>query len=81
MLSPWNALPASLCNAAACPNDCSGHGKCVSIKTMAGETRAFPMNFNNYTYGEPGVRFSCSVLFALCGRLIHPHVALVPVRV
>lgn len=48
---------------------------------MAGETRAFPMNFNNYTYGEPGVRFSCSVLFALCGRLIHPHVALVPVRV
>ena len=23
---------------------------------MAGEIRAFPINFNNYTYGEPAVR-------------------------
>ena len=31
------------CDAASCPNACSGHGKCVSVKQMAGEQNAMPV--------------------------------------
>lgn len=39
--------------AAACPNDCSGHGKCVSIAQMASENNAKPVDINSpdFTYG------------------------------
>jgi len=51
--SCFSGYEGDACQRTACPNQCSGHGKCVSLKNMAGEIRAFPINFNNYTYGEP----------------------------
>lgn len=40
------------CNRNLCPNDCSGHGVCVSIKDMAKLSNALPLNANTLYEGE-----------------------------
>ena len=37
--------------AVSCPNDCSGHGKCVSLSVMATEANGFPTGLDT-TYGS-----------------------------
>ena len=39
------------CQRSECPNDCSGHGKCVSIKQMQSMANAFPFGHTDVTYG------------------------------
>eukprot|EP01041_Mallomonas_annulata_P012858 gene12858-27113_t len=40
------------CQRMQCPNECSGHGQCVSISQMAKMDNAFPLNNNTYYEGE-----------------------------
>lgn len=40
------------CDKNACPNDCSGHGQCVSIKNMARMSEALPLGPNTYYEGD-----------------------------
>ena len=40
------------CERRKCPNDCSGHGRCYSMRRLAQLNSAFPLtNSNNVTYG------------------------------
>lgn len=46
------------CHRNKCPNDCSGHGVCVSMKQMARMSNALPLGENTYYEGEV-VRCDC----------------------
>ncbi|KAA0171221.1 hypothetical protein FNF28_00986 [Cafeteria roenbergensis] len=39
------------CQRSACPSDCSGHGKCVSIRQMQAMANAMPFGHNDANYG------------------------------
>jgi len=49
--SCFEGYDGDACQRYACPNDCSGHGKCVSISTYQTETNAMPVRTNSLSYG------------------------------
>ena len=42
----------------SCPNDCSGHGQCVSMKELQSVEYAMPLMAAHYAYGESALRDS-----------------------
>lgn len=40
------------CNRNKCPNDCSGHGQCLSMKQLARMSDGLPLSDNSYYEGE-----------------------------
>lgn len=47
----FDGYDGDACQRLACPNDCSGHGKCVSISTYQTEQNAMPAQPNSFSYG------------------------------
>ncbi len=54
----FTGFTGAACQRTTCPNDCSGHGICVSIKQMARLSNALPLGPNTYYEGDI-VRISC----------------------
>jgi len=46
------------CQRLKCPNDCSGHGQCVSMKELQSITYAQPLMSTHYEYGVSSLRDS-----------------------
>lgn len=47
----FDGFSGPACNRNKCPNDCSGHGQCVSMKDLAQLPNALPLNANTYYEG------------------------------
>lgn len=57
----FDGFTGSACQRMACPNDCSGHGVCVSLKQMARMSNALPLSWNTFYEGDE-VRFLASFI-------------------
>jgi hypothetical protein len=45
------------CQRSKCPNDCSGHGQCMSMKRLAEHKEAYPLNVMNDHYYSKNVSY------------------------
>lgn len=60
----YKGFAGDACQRSTCPNNCSGHGVCVSIKQMARMDNALPLAPNTYYEGdEDGVTWDEDKLF------------------
>ncbi|KAG5176842.1 hypothetical protein JKP88DRAFT_334362 [Tribonema minus] len=47
----FTGFEGDACQRMACPNNCSGHGRCMSLKNMVNEPNALPLSSNAHEYG------------------------------
>lgn len=48
----FDGFSGPACNRNKCPNNCNGHGQCMSLKQLARQSDALPLNANTYYEGE-----------------------------
>merc|ERR1711998_289039 len=46
----FDGFEGDACQRMSCPNDCSGHGRCLSLKEMAIMDEALPLTNSTYQY-------------------------------